>query len=124
MKAACQNCQKPLTGKQRLFCSEACRKQYRRRQKSGRKADTALSLFVREWAASDREQAAFTNKRTFAVRVLVHFASDQPVGEWDHGLINDYLAGRIAQLIIAYLELEHPEWEIRVEVQSRHRPES
>lgn len=62
----------------------------------------------------------FGNKRTFEVIITVRFASDQPAGEWDRGLINQALRPKIAQILRAILENEYPDWQIRVELASKY----
>lgn len=119
MTRTCQQCGKQLTGKQRLFCSDACRKKHDR-AKPGQEPGQDLSAFIRELEANVRKPSGFTNNRTFDVRLTVRFSSGEPAGEWDRGLIDEYLRAKIARIVKIVLENERKDWQIRVEVVSKY----
>lgn len=116
----CQQCGNQLSGKQRLFCSEACRKRYDRAGQAGQKNGQTVSAIVRELGGNVRKLSGFSNNRMFEVRVTVRFSSNQPPGEWDYGLINEYLRARIAKIVHMVIREEHADWQIRVEVVSKY----
>lgn len=114
LKRFCRVCDKPLIGKQRLFCSEACRKRYARSGQS-------TTAFVLELAGNGRKLSGnvrdFSNNRTFQVQYTVTFRSNLPGGEWDAGLLNDFMKHRVARIIYEVLIYEHPDWQIEVKAQ-------
>lgn len=63
---------------------------------------------------------AASNRRLFEVKFQVKFESDLPPGEWDHGLINDYIRRRTRQILEAVLLDEHPDWEIKITVEGHY----
>lgn len=116
----CLTCGKLLTGKQRKYCSEAHRKRYERANKSGH----SLTAFVLKSSGFGRELTGnvrkFSNKRTFEVKFTVIFASNEVPGDWDVGLINDYLKFKVAQIVREVLLYEQPGWEIEVKLDYRY----
>lgn len=60
------------------------------------------------------------NKRLFEVKFTVKFESDLPPGEWDRGLINDYVRRRARQVLEAVLLDEHPDWDIKITVEGHY----
>lgn len=106
-------CGELLTGKQRLFYSEACRKKHARK----------ASGFVRESSAFVRESSAnrpaFTNKREFTITFTVVFVSGHNPGEWDLGLLDVSTKSEIARIIQNYLEYAHQGWQITVKLESK-----
>lgn len=117
----CLACGEPLTGKQRKFCRDACRKRWHRRRIRGLEPDTEIVSFVRDWGANGRQPTGELKSRTFEVRLSIHFAADLPIIEADRILFNDYWRSRVAQLITAYLQNKNPDYQIRVEIHSRAR---
>lgn len=103
----CVSCSKPLTGKQRLFCCDACRTRYNRQ--NDRKS-TGLTAFDRELTANQPEINRFTNKRSYDVILTIRAESDFPPGEWDNGLITANIRAKIAEFAQEMLIYEHPGW--------------
>lgn len=110
MTKFCASCSKTLTGKQRLFCSDACRTRYNRHN------DRKSTAFDRELTANQPEINRFTNKRSFDVTLTIWFESDLPPGEWDNGLITANARSKIAQIVQEMLFYDCPGWKIRVKV--------
>jgi hypothetical protein len=110
----CQNCEKPLTGKQRQFCSDACRKQSARREASANVRE--LSANVRELSANGRN---YCNIRNFIVTVRVTFSSNSQPAEWDCGLINAHIRRRLETKLLEILSDEQPDWKIEVKIDSK-----
>ena len=86
MAKECRNCSKTLTGKQRKWCSDLCRKQVSRRVERGQKAVRKLS------ANLSANQGAFAPGRIVEMRIVVD--SDQ---------LHPYLQSRNALL----LQIQH-----------------
>lgn len=112
----CVSCSKPLTGKQRQFCSDACRTRYNRRDRKS----TGLTGFYRELTENQPKINRFTNKRSFDLKLTVKIDSDLQPGEWDAGLIDGNIRAKIAQIVREMLIYELKEWRIVVKVASKY----
>lgn len=104
-----------------MFCSDACRTRHARHSEKPDRKLTDLTAFVLELTANQPLSTAFSNKRSFQVITTVNFGSNEIPGEWDLGLLSDYLEDRIAKVIAIVLKRENPEWQIQVVLQSKYR---
>jgi len=50
----------------------------------------------------------------------VKFVSTLPPGEWDKGLLGEYIRRKIAKIVLEVLRYEHPEWDIEVTIDSKY----
>ena len=107
-------CKNELTGKQRMFASDACRQRYNDRGKTANHRE--LTAFDRFLTGNHRE---LTNKREFTITFAVVFVSDRPPGEWDLGLLDVSIKAEMERIIKSYLEYEHPDWQITVKLDSK-----
>lgn len=82
---------------------------------------TGLDLIIGEIVRGKTGNSAdFLNKRTFEVRLTVKFASDEPPGDWDKGLLDNYIKRTIGLVVHKVLVYEHPDWQIEVKVEGRY----
>lgn len=54
------------------------------------------------------------------MKLTVVFLSNEIPGDWDVGLVNDYLKFKIAQIVREVLLYEQPGWEIEVKLDYRY----
>jgi hypothetical protein len=106
-------CEEALTGKQRMFASDACRQRYDDHKTANHRE---LTAFDRKLTANHRE---FTNRREFAITFTVVFVSGHKPGEWDLGLLDVSTKAEMAHIIQNYLEYVHQGWQITVKVESK-----
>jgi hypothetical protein len=115
-----EGCKKILTGKQRLFCSDACRMRYGRgREKSEQKSEQECSVLFANRSVLTANRSLFTNKREFTITFTVVFVSGHNPGEWDLGLLDVSTKSEIARIIQNYLEYAHQGWQITVKLESK-----
>jgi hypothetical protein len=119
-------CKRELTGRQRMFASDACRQKYDYHKTANHRD---LTAFDRESPGNDRELTAFdrkltanhrefTNRREFTVTFSVVFVSGRNPGEWDMGLLDVSTKAEIERIIKSYLEYEHQGWQVTVKLTS------
>lgn len=112
-------CENKLTGKQRQFCSDACRTRHNRH-----KGEDEITAFILKTTgnrgANNRITTEYDNKRLFEVKLKVKFLGTTPPGEWDMSLLGEYIRRRIAQIVLEVLKFEHPDWQIEVKVESNY----
>jgi hypothetical protein len=113
-------CKRELTGKQRMFASDACRQRYDDRKtandRESPEIDRELTAFDRELTANRWER---TNKREFTITFTVVFVSGHKPGEWDLGLLDVSTKAEMAHIIKNYLEYVHQGWQITVKLESK-----
>ena len=103
------DCQKKLTGKQRMYCSDRCRMVCKRNPNK-------KFANVRQSFANVRE---FGNKRTFTIKFSVLFQSDNLLGEWDKGLINKYLRRKLADIALREIQSDYPDWHVEIQIDTK-----
>ena len=113
-------CKLELTGKQRMFASDACRQTYRDRKTANHRESPGID---RESQQIDRELTAnhreFINKREFKIIFTVVFASGHHPGEWDLGLLDVSTKAEMEHIIQNYLEYVHQGWQITVKLEGK-----
>jgi len=110
-------CGEVLTGKQRRYAGEACRKRYERNGMSGFVLESSgLSGNLSGLSAN---RPGLINQRDFTVIFTITFAGNSNPGEWDLGLLDVSIKAEIARIIQNYLEYQYAGWKIRVKIVSK-----
>lgn len=117
----CQACDKPLTGKQRKWCSDACRMRYKRTAASSGPfgPGSGLGSGVRQSFGNVRISFENGEKNTIQARIIIKYDSQGWEAEWDGFVIKTELRSHLRQFLGEILQELFPRWKfggIEVEV--------
>jgi len=116
------DCNNPLTGKQRLYCSPACGKRYRRQMgpngpewgPNGERMGQNVPEWVQFVGPNREKWDSLGNRHTWRVYFDVEIRTDKAEGEWDLGRLNKAIRSQISQILSEYLAWKWPKLTIRI----------
>ena len=113
VRGFCQGCDKPLTGKQRKWCSDACRMRVKRTAANSGTFSPGSGLVseVRQSFGNVRISFANGQKNTIQAGIIISFDSQGWEAEWDGFVIKTELKNHLRQFLGQILRELFPKWQ-------------
>lgn len=122
MNVYCQACDKPLTGKQRKYCSDACRMRFNRSVRSQMLENSSENEqgIIKSFGVI-RESFGNQPEQTILITLLVEYDTNGYETERDGWVIKTLFRGELMRWVGQTLTTEMPKWSFKVKKINLHK---